>query len=89
MLEKRADRRERYALYMRATLAQPFEVYLKEYADGFRSRYIGLFEGADQLLVVARINRDGTLVWNFMQGDAKALNRQRVGALLYNRDEKE
>lgn len=89
MVEKRADRRERYALYMLATLAQPFEVYLTEYEDGFRTRYIGLFEGADQLLVVARTNRDGTLVWNFMQGDAKALNRQRVGELLYKRDEKE
>lgn len=83
IVAKARDQRERYGLYLLSTLAEPFEVYLTEYEDGFRSRYIGLFKGDSQLLVVARINRDGTVLWNIMQGDEKALNKQRVGQLLY------
>lgn len=82
IIEKRDDARERYGKYLLPTLEQPFEVYLTEYQDGFRTRYLGLFEGAQQVLVVARVNRDGSVIWNFMQGSDKALNKQRVGELL-------
>ncbi len=86
LVEKRDDARERYGLFMLATLARPFEVYLTEYDDGtLRTRYIGLFEGSRQLLVVALVNRDGTVLWNIMQSDAKRLNEQRVGTLRYVR----
>ena len=88
LVEKTQDARERYGLYLLSTLATPFEVYLTEYDDGFRTRYIGLFQGATQLLVVGRVNQDGTVLWNIMQGDAKALNKQRVGELLYAAPEK-
>jgi SPP1 gp7 family putative phage head morphogenesis protein len=88
LVEKARDARERYGLHLLSTLASPFEVYLTEYEDGFRTRYIGLFKGESQLLVVARINRDGTVLWNIMQGAAKALNKQRIGELLYAKGEK-
>ncbi|WP_421793552.1 phage minor head protein [Hydrocarboniphaga effusa] len=87
LVAKQSDARERYGLFLLATLADPFEVYLTEYEDGFRTRYIGLFGGAAQLMVVARINRDGTVLWNIMQADEKGLNKQRVGELLYFRKE--
>lgn len=88
LVEKAEHGRERYGLYLLATLATPFEVYLTEYEDGFRTRYIGLFQGDAQLLVVARVNRDGSVLWNLMQADAKALNKQRVGELLFKAEEK-
>lgn len=86
LVEKQRDARERYGLYLLATLETPFEVYLTEYADGFRSRYIGLFQGDANLLVVARINQDGTVLWNIMQADDKSLNKQRVGQLIYTQE---
>ncbi len=82
--------RERYANYVVPTLEQPFEVWLTPYDDGtFRKRFIGLFEGRSDLLVVVRENRDGSLFWelyNAMQSASKNLNKLRAGALLYGRD---
>ena len=87
MVEKRADARERYANYVTATLEKPFEIWLTAYDDGsYRKRYIGVFTGAKDLLVVLRENRDGSLWWevyNMMQRDSKGLNKLREGTLLY------
>mgnify|MGYP001765241371 CR=1 FL=1 len=87
MVEKRADARERYANYVLATLENPFEVWLTTYDDGsYRKRYIGVFSGPKDLLVVLRENRDGSLWWevyNMMQRDSKGLNKLREGKLLY------
>jgi SPP1 gp7 family putative phage head morphogenesis protein len=74
---------ERYGLHMLSTLANPFEVYLTEYEDGFRTRYIGVFQGAAKLMIVGRVNKDGTVFWEIVEGDALALDQQRVGQLLY------
>lgn len=86
-VEKRSDARERYANYALATLRSPFEVWLTAYDDGsYRKRYIGVFKGEKDLLVVLRENRDGSLVWdlyNLIQRDSKGLNKLREGQLLY------
>ncbi|MCC7413357.1 MAG: minor capsid protein [Gammaproteobacteria bacterium] len=83
IVEKRADARERYAAFILPTLEQPWEVWLTAYADGYRRRYIALYEGAKDLMVVVRLNRDGSLMWNIMQTDDRRMNRQRIGALLF------
>jgi len=83
LVEKESNARERYGNFLLPTLQNPFEVFLTEYEDGFRERYIGLFTGKYNLLTVARVNRDGSLLWNMMQADDKHLNKQRVGELLY------
>lgn len=57
MAEKEADARERYANFILPTLQNPYEIYLTEYEDGFRERYIGLFTGKSDILTVVRINR--------------------------------
>jgi len=86
VVEKRADARERYGNFVVPTLEKPFEVWLTEYEDGFRTRYVGLFEGRENLLVVVRVNRDGSVFWNAMQADDRRLNRQREGrALLWKK----
>lgn len=85
MVEKRIDGRERYANFILPTLQDPFEVYLTQYDDGMRHRYIGLFTGRSDLMVVVRQNIDGSLVWNIMQANDKAMNKQRQGALLYGK----
>lgn len=85
MVEKRADGRERFGKFVLETLLQPYEVWLKEHADGLlRENYIGLFQQEKYaLLVVTRINRDGSLLWNIMHRDVKAMNKLREGWLIW------
>lgn len=86
MVEKEADARERYARFILPTLIDPFEVYLTAYDDGrIRPRYIGLFQGERDLVCIVRRNRDGSFLWNLMQADAKAMNKHRVGELVYGK----
>jgi len=44
-----------------------------------------LFEGAAQIMVVVRIDRDGRLFWNYMHAIDKKMNGHRVGELVYAR----
>ena len=87
MVEKRPDARERFANYVLPTLIQPFEVWLKQHEDGkLRENYIGLFrETKYSLLIVVRINRDGSLVWNIMQREDKKMDKHREGMLVYKK----
>ena len=83
MVEKRSDARERFANYVLPTLEQPYEVWLKQHKDGkLRENYIGLFrDGKYSLLVVVRINRDGSLMWNMMNRKERDMDKLREGAL--------
>jgi len=83
LVEKLEHGRERYGNFILPTLTNPFEVWLTEYEDGFRERYIGLFAGKHDVMTVARVNKDGSLLWNIMQADDKHMNKQRIGELLY------
>jgi SPP1 gp7 family putative phage head morphogenesis protein len=83
LVEKRKDARERYANYIVPTLERPYEVYMTQYEDGLRSRYIGMFTGRNDLVVIVRVNRDGSLLWNIMQANDKKMNLQRVGTLVW------
>jgi SPP1 gp7 family putative phage head morphogenesis protein len=85
IVQKRTHARERYANYVLKTLQDPYEIYNKQYEDGPRRRYIGLFTGKNNLLVVVRINKDGSLLWNVMQADDKRINKQRKGELIYGK----
>ena len=87
MVEKEADARERYANYVLPTLTKPYEVWLKEHTDGkLRENYIGLYdEGKYALLVVVRINRDGSLLWNMMQRTPKNMDSLREGWLVHGK----
>ena len=87
MVEKRADARERFANYVLPTLERPFEVWLKQHEDGkLRESYIGLFHEAKySLLVVVRINRDGSLVWNMMNREPKKMDSLREGMLVHQK----
>lgn len=85
MVDKAGGARERYANFILPTLMDPFEVWATAYADSIRRRYIGLFTGRSDLLVVVRVNKDGSLFWNFMQANSKSLNKTRLGGLLYGK----
>lgn len=87
MVEKRADARERFANYVLPTLERPFEIWLKQHEDGkLRESYIGLFHEAKySLLVVVRINRDGSLVWNMMNREPKKMDSLREGMLVHQK----
>jgi hypothetical protein len=86
VVEKEADGRERYAHFIVPTLEDPFEVWNVLYTDGgVRRRYIGLFEGTADLMVVVRENLDGSLFWNVMQAKSKKMNGHRLGYLAYGK----
>jgi len=85
MVEKRKDARERYAKYIIPTLTDPFEIWLTDYEDGLRKQYIGLFTGKENLLVVIRLQRDGSILWNIMQAKDKDMNKHRIGWLLWGK----
>lgn len=50
-----------------------------------QSEGIGLFKGARDLMVVLRVNLDGSLMWNIMQAKSLDMNKHRVGVLLYGK----
>ncbi len=89
VVEKVQDGRERYANYVIPALETPLEVWLTAYADGsYRKRYIALFDGLSDVLLIVRENRDGSLFWelyNLMNADARRLNKLREGVPLYLR----
>lgn len=84
VVEKRADQRERFAAYVLPTLQHPTEVWQVGYDDGsFRNRYIKLFSGAKyDLLVMVKVQEDGSVFWNMMQRDRKGMNALRLGVPL-------
>ena len=84
-VEKRQDARERYVKFALDTLTGPLEIWRVAYSDGSaRLAFVGAYETKRQMLVVVNIQA-GNLLWNFMQTDAKALNKHRHGELLYKR----
>ncbi|WP_406820362.1 PBECR2 nuclease fold domain-containing protein [Pseudomonas sp. KnCO4] len=85
IFEKRQDARERYVKVALDTLLGPFEIWQVAYTNRtHRLAFIGVYETKRQMLVVVTLDRGKTL-WNFMQCDAKALNKHRHGKLLYKR----
>ncbi|RCL22089.1 hypothetical protein C6A77_20905 [Pseudomonas sp. AFG_SD02_1510_Pfu_092] len=85
IVEKRQDARERYVKVALDTLVGPFEVWRVAYTnDTYRLAFIGVYETKRQMLVVVTLD-NGKMLWNFMQCDAKALNKHRHGKLLYKR----
>lgn len=86
MVEKVDNAREQYANFIRPTLEEPFEIYTTKYSDGsIRHRYIGLFKGKTNMLVVVNEMPDGSFLWNIMNADVKRLNKLRVGELIYTK----
>lgn len=84
IVEKDSDKRERFSNFILPTLESPFEVWLAEYQDGFRQRYIGLFEDIG-ILTIVRVNKDGSLLWNMMKARDAYINKQRTGLLLFGK----
>lgn len=86
MVEKDNDARERYANFILPTLITPYEVWSTLYSDGtIRPRLISLFRGKHQIVVILRINKDGSLFYNVMNANDKRIDDFRRGELLYGR----
>lgn len=84
LVENEQSAREQFANFILPTLKSPYEIWLSEYDDGFRHRYIGLFEDLGYLAIV-RLNQDGSLLWNTMRARPSYLNGQRAGLLLFGK----
>jgi SPP1 gp7 family putative phage head morphogenesis protein len=85
VVEKDVDARERYANFILPTLRNPTEVWATRYDDAtVRHRYIKLFTGSKyDLLVIVRVEPDGSIFWNMMQRDRKKMNDLRVGDRIF------
>ena len=87
------DHRERFADWILPSLRDPAEVWLTEVTDGrgrkaYRRRFITAFQEAGRdkpTIAVTQEGKDGSLAWTFMRADARYLNDQRSGFLLYRR----
>lgn len=85
IVEKRADSRERYVRHAMDTLSGPFEIWRVLYDNGgYRLAFINAYEAKNDMLVVVDI-RDGQVLWNFMHGPAKTMNKHRKGQLMFKR----
>ena len=81
---KRLATRERYANFILPTLTDPNEIWLARYDDGsFRRRFIKLFRGRKNMLIIARENINGSLFWNAIPVQENYVDNQRTGTLLY------
>ena len=76
---------DEYAEFVEPALLRPDEVWEVTYDDGsIRNRYIKLFSGTKyDILVMVRVEPDGSVFWNMMQRDRKAMNTLRMGKLIY------
>ncbi|KKZ31197.1 hypothetical protein UL83_11105 [Acinetobacter baumannii] len=85
IVEKRANGRERFALFAKQTLMQPHEVWRTKYDDNsYRYIYIALFDGSKyHIAVIINIMANGNILWNYMNSELRSLDRLRVGELLY------
>lgn len=88
VVEKRLDGRERYAHFVLPTLESPTEIWQVAYDDDTtRRRYIKLFSGVKyDILVIVLENADGSVLWNVINRERKAMNTMRVGKLLFRAD---
>ena len=85
IVEKRTDARERYVRMALDTLTGPLEVWKVAFTDDTnRLAFIVAYESKRQMLVSVTL-KNGQMLWNFMQSDAKSLNKRRHGDLLYKR----
>lgn len=87
IVEKRQNGRERFALFAQATLLNPYEVWMTAYDDGgFRYVYIGLFKDSKyHISVVINITPDGNMLWNYMNGELRSIQKNRIGQLLFSK----
>lgn len=85
VVEKRSERRERFAGFVLPTLEVPDEVWETAYDDAStRRRFIKIFSGAKyDLLVIVREGPDGDVLWNVIQRERKGMNALRVGRLIH------
>lgn len=85
IVEKRRDARERYVNLALDTIKEPYEIWLTPYDDDMcRYAFIGTYCQKYQMYVVIA-PWNGRVLWNFMQAEAKSLNKHRRGKLLYFR----
>ncbi|MCX7112320.1 MAG: PBECR2 nuclease fold domain-containing protein [Proteobacteria bacterium] len=84
-VEKQQGQRERFAHFALPTLRRPNEVWSVKYDGGSaRNRYIKLFGGSKyDLLVMVKVEPDGSVFWNMMQRDRKGMNALRTGELVF------
>ena len=91
---KFSDHRERFANRILPTLLEPSEVWMTYYDNGeYRKRYIKVFEGEGREgragFAIAEEVPGGAVLFNFIPKKRADLNRQRVGQLLYPKEEGE
>lgn len=78
--------RSRYAARILPTLETPDEVWMTWYDSGeFRKRYVKVWDDDRGSMTVVTESKDGSLLYNFVPGAARSLNRQRTGVLLHPR----
>ncbi len=86
ILIKRGQQREKFINWIIPTLTEPNEIWLTAYNDGFRRRFIKVFRGKKNMLIIARENLNGSLFWNAIPvSRINYIDGRRKGVLLYKK----
>ncbi|MBF0134765.1 MAG: PBECR2 nuclease fold domain-containing protein [Magnetococcus sp. DMHC-1] len=83
---KRTDAREQFGNFLLPTLTDPYEVWLTRYQDGYRTQYIGLFQGHRDMLAIVQVTQEKNLFWNLIRARSRYMDSRRVGTLIYTKE---
>ena len=85
IVEKRLDARERYANFVFPTLTNPYEIWEIQDEFAVKRRYISLFNGKRDFMVIIKFFNDGSIFWNMMHCSRKDMNSHRQGSPIYKK----
>ncbi|MCL2845492.1 MAG: PBECR2 nuclease fold domain-containing protein [Chitinivibrionia bacterium] len=85
IVEKRLDARERYVNFVFPTLTNPYEIWEIREEFVVKRRYISLFNGKRDFMVIIKYFNDGSVFWNMMHCSRKDMNGHRFGNLIYKK----
>jgi len=83
IVEKRLDARERYVNFVFPTLTNPYEIWEIQEEFFVKRRFISLFNGERDFMVVVKLFNDGSILWNMMHCPRKKMNNHRQGDIIY------
>jgi hypothetical protein len=86
IVEKRLDARERYVNFVFPTLTNPYEIWEIQEEFAVKRRYISLFNGKRDFMVIIKFFNDGSVFWNMMHCSRKDMNSHRQGNIIYKKN---
>ena len=82
---KREATREKYVNLVIPTLNSPNEIWLSDYEEGKRERYLKYWRNGNKAMLVVVHIQNGDVLWNVIPMPIRSVDRQREGNLLWKK----